>query len=303
MNKTVLITGGTGLIGGHLCSKLNSKGFSVKLLSHRPGHTDSSFPVFKWDLKKRTIDPHALDGITHIIHLAGAGIADKPWTKDYKKEILESRVLSAELLFNALQQHKHQVEAVISASATGYYGDTGAMEVSESSEPGQDFLSKVCLQWEKAIEEIGTLNIRTVSIRTGIVLTKEGGALPQLAFPVKLGLGAPLGEGDQYIPWIHIDDLVEIYIKALEDKTMRGPYNAVAPEPVTNAEITKALASVLHKPLWLPAIPGWILKIVLGEKADLILKGAKVSSKIESAGFRFIYPHLKKALGNIYGNQ
>jgi uncharacterized protein len=302
-NKKVLISGGSGLIGQNLIRILKLRSYSVSVLSRNKKEFMPGIPVFQWNIAAGEMDEDALKGVSFIIHLAGAGIADKRWTEEQKKEIRDSRVNSSLLLFRYLQKVPNQVKAVISASATGYYGDTGNRFATESDPPANDFLAIVCREWEDAVNRINELNIRTVNIRTANVLSGRGGALPSLAMAVKFFAGAPFGNGSQYFSWIHEDDLCNIYCKAIEDETMKGPYNAVAPNPVTNKELVKAIATKLHRPLWLPPIPAFILKLVLGEMAEALLKSYRCSAqKIIDQGYRFKYLELKEALNAIYKN-
>lgn len=298
-SKSILITGASGLIGMRLTQLLLDQEYSVAHLSRN--HQRSKARIYLWDINKKQIDPHAFDGIDTIIHLAGAGIADKPWTDERKWEILKSRTQSTKLLFEELQKRKHSVTTFISASAIGYYGfDDNEKLYKENDESGTDFLANVVRQWEAEIDRIAELNIRVVKIRIGIVLDANQGALKELVKPVKYYAGAPLGTGDQYVSWIHLDDLVAIFMKALQDETMQGAYNGVAPNPVTNRELTKAIATQLKKPLFLPAVPEFVLKLLLGEMASLVLKGNKVSSeKVQQAGFEFQYERIEKALENL----
>ena len=298
-SKNILITGASGSIGTRLTQVLLEQGHQVAHLSRN--HQRSKARIYLWDINKKQIDPHAFEGIDTIIHLAGAGIADKPWTDERKWEILKSRTQSTKLLFEELQKHKHSVTTFISASAIGYYGfEDNEKLYKENDESGTDFLANVVRQWEAEIDRITELNIRVVKIRIGIVLDANHGALKELIKPIKYFAGAPLGTGDQYVSWIHLDDLIAIFIKAVQDETMQGAYNGVAPNPVTNRELTKAIATQLRKPLFLPAVPEFILKVMLGEMANLVLKGNKVSSeKIEQTGLKFQYEKIEKALANL----
>jgi uncharacterized protein (TIGR01777 family) len=253
---------------------------------------------FVWDVNAGTIDPEALQNVDTVIHLAGAGIADERWSKARKQEILESRTKSTALLVKKLNERNNAVTAFVSGSATGFYGMTlGAQEFTEESNRGEGFLADVVVAWEHEADQLKSK--RLVKIRTGVVLSKNDGALKEIAKPVRLGFGAPLGTGDQYVSWIHLDDLCGIFIQAAEDETMHGAYNATA-GAVTNRVLTKAIAKTLHKPLWLPAVPGFALKLFLGEMADLVLYGSNVTSgKIRQAGFSFRFDTLEKALKNL----
>jgi len=247
------------------------------------------------------MDHQALYGVDTIIHLAGAGIADRRWTAHRKREILDSRVLSTRLLFETLKTAPNKVETVINSSAVGYYGlRADDVLMTEESAPGHDFLADVVQQWESEANRIGSLGIRVVKIRTGIVLSREGGALREMMKPVQWGLGAVLGSGEQYLSWIHRDDLCGIFAKAMKDKSIQGACNAVAPHPVTNRTLTYSIARVLRRRILLPSVPAWILKVMLGEMADMVLLGSMVSSeKISNAGYSFQYLQLDEALRDL----
>lgn len=303
MPKNILITGASGLVGTRLTELLLQKVYQVSHLSR--SKSDGPIPAFTWNISNQEIEDGALGQTDAIIHLAGAGIADKRWTAARKKEILDSRVKSTELLYEALKGEKHQVKTFVSASAIGIYGFAGSEKVfDEDSEPANDFLADVVKQWEATVDKIESLGIRVVKIRIGILLSEQGGALREMMQPFKWGVGSPLGSGKQFLSWIHIDDVCQIFMKAIEDDRMQGVYNAVGPNPVTNKELTVSMAKALRKPLWLPNVPSFILKIVLGEMADLVLKGSKVSSdKVQKAGYEFVFPDLKKALEDLLSNK
>lgn len=290
---TILVTGGTGLIGKHLCNLLLKKGHKVSILSRSITNNQN---VFQWDIKNNYIDDDAIKSCDYIIHLAGAGIADKRWTSERKKIIIDSRVLSTNLLFNKVKELNPRLKGFIAASGIGFYGAITSENIfEENSSAGNDFLSTVCKQWEEASLQFTSLNIRTVIFRTGVVFSKEGGALEKIIKPIKLGVGAALGTGKQYMPWIVMEDLCNMYASAIENTELNGIYNAVAPEHITNKELTKSIAKTLKKPLFLPNVPEFILKIILGELAVILLKGSKVSSeKIKNTGFKFKYPSLEK---------
>jgi len=298
MAKKILITGASGLIGKRLTELLLQKGYQISVLGRR--RRVNALNSFVWDIDKGIFDPLALDGVDTIIHLAGAGIAGKRWTAKRKREILESRTKSTALLFNALKNGKHTVTSFVSASAVGYYGFVGEEVFTEKNNPGTDFLAQVARQWEAEADKISELGIRVVKLRTGIVLSEKGGVLAEMVKPVKLGIGSALGSGKQHLTWIHLDDLCEIFVKAVDDSNMAGAYNAVGPQWLTNIEMTKAIAKVLNKPLWLPPVPGFVLKIILGEMANLVIYGSKVASaKIQKAGFEFRFTSLEEALEDL----
>jgi uncharacterized protein (TIGR01777 family) len=294
--KTVLITGGTGLIGKRLSFLLQSKGYEVRLLS-RDENPDAQYKTFVWDIHKRYIDEKAFENLDCIVHLAGAGIADKKWSEARKKVIIDSRVESTKLLLEYVQKLHVSLEAFVSSSAVGYYGSiTSEIIFKEEDNPGNDYLAEVCKLWEAAIFEFQSERIRTVAIRTGIVLSQKGGALQKMKTPVITALGS----GSQYIPWIHIDDLCGIYLKAIEDSHMEGSYNGVAPEHETNKTFSKKLAKVFKRPFLPIGAPAFILKLVFGEMATLLLNGSRISSqKILDAGFDFSFPTLNEALADL----
>lgn len=298
MDATVLITGGTGLVGTRLTQLLQEKGYTVTHLS-RSVSGDEKVKTYQWNIEKQQLDPEALTGADYIVHLAGAGIADKRWTDDRKELILKSRTESTRLLRESIAKlGKHSIKAFVSASAVGYYGiDTGDTWMTEESPSGDGFAAEVTRQWEAAVDKISQLNLRVVKIRIGIVLSEKGGALPKLTQPIRLGAGAPLGRGGQYMSWIHLDDLCRLFIFALEQHEMQGAYNGVAPHPATNKELTKKAADVLNRPLFLPNVPAFVLKLLLGEMSQVVTGGNRVSSKkVEEAGFEFKYPQLHPAL-------
>ena len=297
MAKKILITGGTGTVGMHLSKQLAQAGHEVTHLSRSPAKGDQ-FPTFKWDIKKGLIDEKAFDGLLHIVHLAGAGVADERWTDARKKVILKSRVDSAELLRDYVKRLDVKLESYVSASAIGIYGNTGERLVDEQSKRGHGFLADVVEEWEASADAFADLT-KVAKVRIGVVLSSTGGALEAMAKPVKLYAGAPLGSGNQYMSWIHQDDLVAIF-KHVIDQNLVGIYNAVAPNPVTNATLTKAIAAALNKPLILPNVPAFAMKLMLGEMAQMVLDGTKVSSaKIESTGFKFKFVDEKMAVRDL----
>lgn len=299
LNK-VLITGGSGLIGKRLTELLIKKGYEVAHLG-RSKKNNNGVHSFTWDIKQQKMEVESIRDVQTIVHLAGAGIADKRWNKERKQEILQSRIESSRLLKSTLAMGGHHVKNFIAASAIGYYGfEHGEKVFKETDAAGKDFSAQVTTAWEKENDNLTDLGLRTVKIRIGIVLSDQGGALEKLATPIKLMAGAPLGTGDQYLSWIHIDDVCNIFIKAIEDTSMQGVYNAVAPVPVTNKEMTKAIAKTLNKPLVLPPVPGFVIKMIVGQMAEIVLNGARVSSKkIEHTGFHFQYETLESALINL----
>jgi uncharacterized protein (TIGR01777 family) len=295
--ETILITGGTGLIGRQLCEKLKEKGYVVTILS-RTSKKDGTYPTYAWNLDKKEIDKESLKLADCIIHLAGANLGEKRWTAKRKKLIIDSRVQTGQLIFEKTKEINNKVKVLISASAVGYYGTITSDKIfSETDKPSNDFLGDVCRQWEQSIDKFEELGLRVVKIRTGVVLTKQDGALSKMSRPVKVGLGSAIGNGKQYIPWIHIDDLCNIYIKAIEDIQMNGVYNAVAPDYKTNSDFNQIMAHILHRPLWIPNIPALVIKLIFGNMSEILLKGSRVSSeKIIKAGYQFKFPDLESAL-------
>lgn len=290
-------------MGKPLTRMLLQKGYNIHHLSRNPElHGNPRITVFKWDIDKSEIDENCIKGVSAIIHLAGEGIAEKRWTAKRKQQIIQSRTGSINLLYNLIRKNPdHRIETILSASAIGYYGDRDDELLTEDSKPGNGFLPLACLEWEKAVDEGEKLNLRVVKMRTGIVLSDAGGALPEIVNPIRKGLGAPLGSGKQWMSWIHLQDVNKMYVFALENEQVRGTYNMTAPKPVTNAEITNTLAEILDKKLWLPNVPAFSLKLLLGEMSALVLDSAKVSClKIQSAGFTFDFPEVTGALKEIY---
>ena len=299
--ETILIAGGAGLIGTNLSGKLKEKGYNVLLLS-RKSKRGNSYSVYSWNPDKSEIENEAIKRADYIINLAGAGIGDKRWTKKRRELILDSRVKTSELIFNKIQETGKKPKAFITASGIGYYGsDTSEKIFSETDPPAADFIGQVCQQWEQAADQFEKSGIRTVKIRTGIVLSKKGGALSRMAVPVKFWIGSALGSGKQYLPWIHIDDLCDIYVRAIEDAKMTGAFNAVAPQHVSNREFMRTLAQVMGKPFFFPAIPSVVLKLLYGKMSDILLYGSRISAeKIISAGYEFKFPGLANALKDLF---
>ena len=296
----IIITGGTGLVGSYLSKMLSNNSHEVIHLSRTPD-SSAEYPTFEWNIKSGYIDPKAFDGVDHVIHLAGAGVADKKWTSSRKKEIIDSRVESIKLLKSHIEKHQVKLKSFISASAFGYYGmDTGETRLTEDSEPGEDFLAHVVKLWEAEADSLTELT-KVAKVRIGVVLAKEGGALKEIAKPVKLFVGAPLGSGDQYMSWIHMYDLCAIFRHILENK-LEGTYNATAPNPVTNEALTRSLAKALKKPLILPNVPSFVMRSLLGEMALMVLGGNYVlSDKIQSTGFKFKFTQVDAAVKDIHG--
>lgn len=295
--EKVLITGATGLIGTHLTPLLQERGYEVVHLGRKPS-TRAGVRTYKWDPLENEIDEEVLaENVDHVIHLAGASIAGGRWTPEYKQVLEESRIQGAALLYSAFARHTYFPGTFITASGINYYGtDTTDTIHTEDEPPAQDFLGRLCRRWEHAADRFSE-HARVVKLRTGVVLDRNEGALAKMAAPVQFFVGAPLGSGHQYVPWIHIDDICRLYVKALEDERMHGAYNAVAPEHVTNRDLTRAIGRALTRPVFLPPVPAFLLTLALGEKAGVVLEGSRAScEKIKEAGFEFRYEQLDAAL-------
>lgn len=297
-DQRVLITGGTGLVGQRLSEILSENHFEVSHLSR--SETQGSYQTFHWDIKRNEIDKEAVKQADIIIHLAGASVAGKRWTKQWKQEIYDSRINSTRLLVETIRNHNSRLKHFISASAIGYYGwDTGDQLVDENAEKGDGFLADVVADWEKEVTVLDDFGVKNACVRVGIVLSDKGAALTEMMRPIKLGIGAALGSGKQYMSWIHIDDLCYLFMHLI-NHGKDGIFNGVGPEPVTNKEFTKLLAKQLRKPLILPNVPSLALRLLVGEMQVMLTGGNKVSSKkIEETGFNFQYPSLHSALKNL----
>ena len=294
----VLITGATGLIGSKISELCLDKGWSVNYLSTSKEKLQQKedYKGFYWNPKVNEIDKACLDGVDVIIHLVGASIA-KRWTNSYKKEILSSRVETTKMLYDLLKTNKNSVKSIISASAIGIYPSSSTNYYDESyKDVNNSFLGDIVQKWENAVDTFKDLNIDVTKLRIGIVLSSKSGALPKIAQPIKMGIGAAFGDGKQWQSWIHIDDLANMFLYALE-KNISGVINAVAPNPVSNRELSKAVATHLNKPLILPDIPKMIMKLMLGEMHILLFESQRVcSKKIENLGFEFKFPNIRPAI-------
>lgn len=300
MKQHILLTGATGMLGKSLIQTLLQRGDEVSILS-RKAQQIKDVKVFLWDVPKQQIDKSCITGIDSIIHLAGENISTKKWSDERKKEIIDSRVKSAALLFKTLKENKHQVKTFISAAAVGIYGDRADEILTEEAPPGSDFLSECCIKWEAAADEGQALGLRVVKLRTGVVLDKQSGALPEMAKPIQLFVGAPLGTGKQWLPWIHHLDMTKIYLHALDTLSLEGAYNCSAPFPVTNKHITKAIAHQLQRPVWPLNVPKAIMKLLLGEMSAIVLNSNRCSSdKLTDSGYTFKFTQLESALADIY---
>jgi len=295
----VIVTGSTGLVGSALIKSLLADGHGVTRLVRggAQGFRAPGTAAVHWNPERGEIDAAALEGHDGAVHLAGEPIAEGRWDEGKKRRILESRVKGTRLLSEALAGLGAKPRVLVSASATGFYGDRGDEVLREESASGEDFLSEVCREWEKATLAASQAGVRVVHLRIGVVLSGEGGALPKMVTPFKFGLGGKLGSGRQYMSWIALEDLVGVIRRALEDESLRGPVNAVAPGAVTNEEFTKALGRVLGRPTFM-AVPAFAARLAFGEVADaVLLAGARVEpARLKEAGYRFRYPDIESAL-------
>ncbi len=312
--KKVLITGASGLVGRRLTELLLGKGYAVNVLGREQNakgkeqtangneqNANSQMPpaaaYYTWNVDKGKIEPEALEGVSAIIHLAGAGVAEKRWSDERKKEIIDSRVKSAQLLFNYLKKNKHQVKTFISAAAVGYYADCGEEVVTEEHAAGEGFLSEVCQKWEAAAVKFTQLNIREVRCRIGIVLANEGGALPELTKTFALGVAGYFARAPLYYPWIHIDDVCGIMIHALENEPMHGAYNTTAPAPLPMKSLMQEIVKAKKAKAAVVPVPPFAIKLAMGEMSEMLLSSQRCSAaKIMESGYRFKYAEIGKAL-------
>ena len=305
METTVLITGGTGLVGNALADALIEKGYRVIILSRslleKKNNDKLSYAL--WNVEKQKIDTAAIQAADFIVHLAGAGVVAKKWTDAYKQEIVDSRTQSSQLIYKALKNNENKVKAIISASAIGWYGaDTEPLKpFTENDAADNSFLGQTCKLWEDSIEPVTGLGKRLVKLRTGIVLSNDGGALAEFKKPIRFGVAGILGNGNQVVSWIHIDDLCRMFIAAIENEKMEGSYNAVAPQPVSNRMLTLTLAKAIHGKFYLPMhVPAFILKIMMGQRSIEVLKSTTVSGKkMLDTGFTFNFNNIESALANL----
>ena len=307
----VLISGGTGLIGSHLVNHLIQKNYDIIILSRKKNQTSDNPKISYsyWNIKDNIIDAEVVRKTDHIVHLAGAGVLDKKWTQEYKNLIIESRVKSAEMIINCLNEINHNVKTFVSASAIGWYGKDekplirkeGFVEGDPSSD---DFLGKTCVLWEAASSRVAAFGIRLVRLRTGIVLSNRGGAFERYKTPLKFGIAPILGNGKQVVSWIHIDDLCRMYCEAIENNYLNGNYNAVAPEPSTQKDLIMKLGQQMRNRFFIPVyVPRFAIKLLFGKRSIEILKSETVSDKkIKSNGFTFLYPSLESAINDLGAN-
>lgn len=298
----ILITGATGLVGKELVKLLLAKKNAVHYLTTSESKIESkpNYQGFYWNPQQGKIDENCIYEVDVIIHLAGANIA-KRWTDKYKQEIIESRTLSTELLYNLVKKHPNHVKQIISASGTAIYPESFSTVYDETTLETEDsFLSNVVKKWEESVNRFQVLGLKVAMLRTGMVMSNKGGALPEMIKPIKMGFGATMGNGNQIQSWIHLTDLVSMYCFVMENQLV-DIYNAVAPNPISNQELTKVIASTLKKPLFLPNIPQFIMKLALGEMSYLLFSSKNLSSeKIQSLGFRFEFPLIDKAVTDLY---
>ncbi|MAB48162.1 MAG: TIGR01777 family protein [Flavobacteriaceae bacterium] len=300
---TVLITGATGLIGQEIVKLCHAQEITVHYLTTSKSKlsTEANYKGFYWNPNTNEIDHNCFNGVSAIINLVGASIS-KRWTDKYKKEILNSRTKTAQLLQDTIIKHGYEIEHVVSASAIGVYPTSLTNYYEEDSKQvSGTFLGKVVEQWEAAVDGFKTLGSKVAKVRIGLVLAKDGGALPQIVKPIRFGAGAAFGDGKQWQSWIHVQDLADIFMYLLQHQ-LEGVYNAVAPNAVTNKELTKVAANVLKRPLILPNIPKFVMRLALGEMHILLFESQRVSSqKIENKGFNFTYANLRPALEDLLG--
>lgn len=301
--SNILITGGTGLVGSRITQTLIEQGHEVAHLSRRKGaRKEASVKTFNWDIHNNFIDKEAIVWADHVIHLAGESVAGQRWTVQKKEKILKSRVEVTRLLQEVIANTPNNIESFVSASAIGAYGADLSTEVAGEESPfADDFLAQVVEKWESEIKKIESLSIRTVILRIGLVLDKSNGALPKMATPIKFGVGAPIGSGRQMMSWIHVQDLADLFVKACFDESMKGIYNAAAPDTLSNKAFTQTLAKVLNRPLFLPNVPEFVFKAIFGEMSIILLGGRAVSStKLLQTGFEPQFRTLEAALSDIY---
>jgi uncharacterized protein len=301
---TVIITGGTGLIGKALSKFLLSRGFEVIVFSRNPKTHKTTLPGISfasWNIEDQSVNEEAFQKAKYVIHLAGAGVADKSWTNKRKKEIVESRTRSSELLIKALKSIPNEIVSVVSASAIGWYKQNRSLPAIETDPPDSGFLGETCRAWEESISPVSELDKRLVILRTGIVLSNDGGAFPEFKKPVKYGIAGILGNGKQFISWIHIEDICRLYMEAMTNSAWSGVYNAVTLNPVTNRTFTLELAKKMKGSFFIPIpVPDFLLRLMLGERSEEVLKSSNISAnKLKQQGFQFIYPTIDAAFRDL----
>ena len=288
------------MIGYKLITELHKRGHTISILSRKARIIENA-KVFLWDVDKQEIDLKCMTGVDTIIHLAGENISEKKWTKERKQELIHSRTASAKLLYKAISATNSSIETFISASAVGYYGNRGDEILQENSSSGTGFMATCCKLWEDAVDEGISLDLRIVKFRIGVILAKGKGALASLEKPIRFFAGAALGSGSQWMPWVHIDDIITMFSDAVDDEHFEGTYNACAPFPVTNATLTKAVACQLKRPVWPFNVPEKVLEMLLGKMSAIVLNSTNTSAqKMLNTGFTFKFTHLDDALSDIY---
>jgi uncharacterized protein (TIGR01777 family) len=289
MKEKVLITGGSGLVGRELNKLLISNNYDTAILTRDKSKRGDR--TFYWDYGNGIIDKEAIEFADIIIHLAGEGIANKRWTSIQKQKIIDSRVKTSKLLLDEIKRSDKKPHTIISASAVGIYGIEDSNKVfNEEDKAADDFVANVVRQWESSVDKFESIGLRTVKLRIGIVISKEGGAYQKMMLTVKYGIGSAMGSGKQFMPWIYIGDLAEMILFRIKNSSIKSTYNAVSPEYITNYEFMKTMAKALKKPFFMPRIPSFVFKLMLGDLSQILLTGLKVSSeKIVKAGFKFKY--------------
>ncbi|MBL7802081.1 MAG: TIGR01777 family oxidoreductase [Chitinophagales bacterium] len=298
--KTILVTGASGLIGQKLIALLLEENYTVKTLTRAPFKTNEKVQQFIWDVELQQIDLKALEEVNTIIHLAGESVAGKRWTKTQKERLHNSRIDSTRLLFNTLSKIRHSVKNIISASAVGYYGDRGAALLNEESPMGTGFLAELCRDWEREVMKFSTLNIREVRGRIGIVLSKTGGALPEMMKTFPMGIAGYFAKENLYYPWIHIDDLCAAFLYCIENENCNGAFNFTGPAPVLQKEIITTAVETFHSKAIVAPIPPFILKLALGEMAEMVLNSQRcIPEKLSNQGFRFQFSTIQEAMRHL----
>ncbi|MGL1888224.1 MAG: TIGR01777 family oxidoreductase [Reichenbachiella sp.] len=296
----VLITGGSGLVGSHLTLLLADQGHTVRHLS-RGKYAHLKAEVFEWNLKKEYVDPAALKDVDIVVHLAGSNVGSQRWTPVKKARMYDSRILSTKLLFEEFSKLGKKPKLFLSASGSSCYGLLPSKDVSVESDPfGDDYLAKICKDWEAEADKFESLGSRVVKARFGMVLSENGSALSKITYPIKMFVGAPMGSGEQIINWVHIKDLISMLNYFIVNEDTSGAFNAVAPNPISNSSFTQLLAKVLKRPVWLPNVPSFILKMMLGEMSQIVLEGNIISNqKVIDTGFKFEFENPEKAIRDL----
>lgn len=301
--KKIIITGATGLIGQQLTIKLTDMDYKITIFTRNPDNAQKKLPnvhkVVKWEYDYVDEWLQELESVDAVIHLAGANLSTKRWNKEYKKLLYDSRIISTKKLIEAIKTVERKPKVFITASAIGYYGNRSDEILTEESEAGKDFLANLCNDWEKEAKNVEQFGVRSVQIRTGLALSRNEGALKQMLPAFKYFIGGPLGNGKQWYSWLHIEDIVNIYVKALESEILSGPINAVSPNPVTMKKFAKILGDVLHRPSFF-SVPKIILLLVIGQVAEVVTSSQRVvPEKLLNSSFKFKFEKLEDALRDI----